>query len=129
VQAKQQLFACAIPRGVKPPRGFKQTEYLRKDHFFLFERFYYFLEAKQEHGLIGESDKVDDRAFVKRMESYFMRTALAQSIVLVCPCTSIRLIGNDSRGAGSRYLLILHKLGLPPTFMEGSQSQHSGRNC
>ena len=63
-------------RGVKPPRGFKQTEYLRKDHFFLFERFYYFLEAKQEHGLIGESDKVDDRAFVKRMESYFMRTAL-----------------------------------------------------
>src|SRR5713101_291055 len=58
VSHEARLFACAIERGVKPPEGFRQTDYLRKDHVFLFERFYYFLEAQQEQGLIvmDESD-------------------------------------------------------------------------
>ena len=61
---------------MKPPEGFKQVDYLRKDHVFLFERFYYFLEAQHEHGLIvmDESDKTLDRTFVRRMESYFTKT-------------------------------------------------------
>ena len=72
-----KLFASAIRRGVKPPKDFTEEHYLRKDHVFLFERFYYFLEAKAEHGLIvmDESDKAIDRKFVSRMEAYFTRTA------------------------------------------------------
>lgn len=71
-----QLFACAIPRGTLPPPGFSQIDYLRKDHVFLFERFYYFLEARKDHGLIvmDETDRQFDRQFVQRMERYFTRT-------------------------------------------------------
>jgi hypothetical protein len=81
VASEAKLFACAIERGIKPPEGFRQVDYLRKDHVFLFERFFYFLEAKQEHGLIvmDETDKALDRKFVKRMESYFMRTAVGRN--------------------------------------------------
>jgi hypothetical protein len=44
---------------------------------FLLERFFYFLEHEQEHGLlvIDEVDKVADRRFVKKMEAYFTKTA------------------------------------------------------
>lgn len=54
---------------------------MRKDHVFLFERFYYFLEQKHEHGLIvmDESDKTLDKTFVKKMESYFMKTATGRN--------------------------------------------------
>lgn len=70
------LFAATIPRGTSPPDGFASEDFLRKDHVFLFERFFYFLEEKQEHGLIimDEVEKIDDRRFVKKMENYFQRT-------------------------------------------------------
>jgi Protein of unknown function (DUF3800) len=81
VAHEARLFACAIVRGVKPPAGFKQVDFLRKDHVFLFERFYYFLEAQHEHGLIvmDESDKTLDRTFVQRMESYFTKTGTGRN--------------------------------------------------
>lgn len=71
-----QVFAAAIPKGVRPPRGFQLTEYLRKDQVFLFERFFYFLEAQRSHGLLilDETDKADDQRFVARSERYFTRT-------------------------------------------------------
>jgi hypothetical protein len=70
------LFASAIPRGVPKPGTYKAENYLRKDQVFLFERFFYFLESKQEHGLIvmDEVEKMDDRRFVKRLEDYFKKT-------------------------------------------------------
>lgn len=70
------LFASAIPRNVSKPATFEADEYLRKDQVFLFERFFYFLEAKQEHGLLvmDEVEKVADRRFVRRMEDYFRKT-------------------------------------------------------
>lgn len=81
IAQEAKLFACAIQRGVRPPEGFRQVDYLRKDHVFLFERFYYFLEAQHDHGLIvmDESDKALDKTFVKRMESYFMKTATGRN--------------------------------------------------
>ncbi|MGE0120377.1 MAG: DUF3800 domain-containing protein [Dongiaceae bacterium] len=71
-----QIFAAAIPKGVRSPRGFQLAEYLRKDHVFLFERFFYFLEAQRSHGLLimDETDKADDQRFVARAERYFTRT-------------------------------------------------------
>lgn len=71
-----KLFACAIARGARAPEGFQQTDYLRKDQVFLFERFFYFLEAQKDHGLLvmDETDKVEDRRFLARLERYFTVT-------------------------------------------------------
>lgn len=71
-----QVFAAAIPRSVSRPPTFEAKEFLRKDHVFLFERYFYFLEREQQHGLLimDEVDKTDDRRFVRRLESYFQRT-------------------------------------------------------
>ena len=71
------VFAAAIPATVVRPPSFEATEYLRKDHVFLFERFFSLLETKQEHGLLilDEVDKTEDRRFVRRLESYFTKTS------------------------------------------------------
>jgi Protein of unknown function (DUF3800) len=76
-----KLFAAAIPRGTRPPAGFANEEYLRKDHVFLFERFYYFLESQNEHGLIimDQSEKRLDQTFVRQMETYFSKTATGRN--------------------------------------------------
>ncbi|MEO8713397.1 MAG: DUF3800 domain-containing protein [Acetobacteraceae bacterium] len=76
-----KLFACAIRRGVRPHSGFTLLDYLRRDHVYLFERFYYFLETQAEHGLtvMDQSEKNLDTTFVKRMESYFTRTAVGRN--------------------------------------------------
>lgn len=70
------LFASAIPRKIKKPQTLEAQEYLRKDQVFLFERFFYFLEAKREHGLLvmDEAEKQDDRRFVRRLEAYFRKS-------------------------------------------------------
>jgi hypothetical protein len=72
-----QLFASVIPCDIVKPASYEAEEFLRKDHVFLFERFYYFLESKQEHGLLvmDEVDKSEDRRFVRRLERYFTKTA------------------------------------------------------
>lgn len=76
-----RLFATLIPKGTRPPPNFQYEDYLRKDHVFLLERFSYFLEAKQEHGLLvmDETDKSLDRAFVRRLEAYFRNTAIGRN--------------------------------------------------
>lgn len=70
------LFAAIIPCTVKRPARNETEEYLRKDHVFLLERFFYFLEGKKEHGLLvlDEVDKTEDRRFVRRLERYFQKT-------------------------------------------------------
>jgi hypothetical protein len=70
------LFASAIPRSVAKPATFVAEEFLRKDQVFLFERYFSFLEGKQEHGLLvmDEVDKTKDRRFVRRLEAYFSKT-------------------------------------------------------
>ena len=71
------LLASAIPRGVVKPPDYRFDDYLRKDVVFLLERFFYFLETKQEHGVLvmDETEKREDRRFVRRMEEYFTKTA------------------------------------------------------
>jgi hypothetical protein len=68
------LFACAIPAVPRPPT-YEAQEYLRKDQVFLLERYFYFLEAKKEPGLLvmDEGEKAEDRNVVRRMERYFSR--------------------------------------------------------
>ena len=71
------LFATAIPRDVqKPEADLGSGDYLRKDHVFLFERFFYFLEEKREHGILvmDEVEEQADRKFVRQMEAYFTKT-------------------------------------------------------
>jgi hypothetical protein len=71
-----RLFAAAIPRSIVKPNSFEAQEYLRKDHVFLLERYFYFLEREAEHGLLvmDEVEKAEDRRFVRRLEAYFRRT-------------------------------------------------------
>ena len=69
------LFASVVP-DVPRPATYEAKEFLRKDQVFLLERFFYFLEAKKEAGLLvmDETDKVADRRFVERMQRYFSKT-------------------------------------------------------
>ena len=75
------LLASVIPRGVAKPPDYKYDDYLRKDIVFLFERFFYFLEDKQEHGILvmDETEKREDQKFVARIERYFTKTTAGQS--------------------------------------------------
>ena len=71
-----KLFASVIPRGVKPPETFEATQYLRKDHVFLLERFYHFVRKQQEQGLIvmDQVEEQNDIRFVRKLERYFVKT-------------------------------------------------------
>ena len=75
------LFASLISRGARQPTDYLRTHHLRKDHVFLLERLYYFLEEQQDHGLLvmDESDKSQDRVFVQRLQDYFERTAVGRN--------------------------------------------------
>jgi hypothetical protein len=75
-QLDAKLFASVIPSSAVRPASFQADEYLRKDHVFLLERFFYFLEAKAQHGLLvlDAADKGADLRFVRRLERYFTRT-------------------------------------------------------
>ena len=77
MQHEAILFASMIPRGVKPPRDFRMAEYLRKDHVFLLERFYYHLEGKDEHGILvmDEVEREADKRFVRQLHAYFTKTS------------------------------------------------------
>jgi hypothetical protein len=71
-----KLFASLIPRGVKPPPNFRFAHYLRKDHIFLQERFFWFLEAKQENGLfvMDQTEKQNDKRYLRRLHGYYTKT-------------------------------------------------------
>jgi hypothetical protein len=70
------LFAAVIPCNVERPPGFAAEEFLRKDHVYLLERYFYFLERQAQFGLLvmDESSKSEDRTFVSRLQRYFTRT-------------------------------------------------------
>lgn len=74
------LFASMIPRGVRAPRDHEFQHYLRKDHIFLQERFFYFLEGKQECGLfvMDQTEKNSDMRFVKRLQDYYTKTQIGR---------------------------------------------------
>jgi len=71
------VFASVIPCSARPQKYQEEREYLRKDQVFLLERYFYFLEAVKEAGLLvfDHTEKQADRRFVRRMERYFTLTA------------------------------------------------------
>jgi len=76
---KALIFASAVPRGTaRPPANAPlPPDILRKDHVFLLERFFYFLERERQMGLLvmDEVEKQEDRRFVRRLQDYFVKTA------------------------------------------------------
>ena len=70
------IFAAAIPRGAEKPDTPEAYEYLRKDLVYLLQRYFDFLDSKEEHGLmvLDEVEKTEDRRFVRRLERYFTKT-------------------------------------------------------
>lgn len=76
---KAVLFASAIPRGSGKATG-PAEDMLRKDKVFLLERFFYFLEGKQQSGLLvmDGTEKTLDRKFVRQLEGYFVKTSIGR---------------------------------------------------
>lgn len=73
---KATIFASVVPRGTAKPPPTAAPENLRKDHIFLLERFFYFLERERQMGLLvmDEVEKTEDRRFVQRLHDYFVKT-------------------------------------------------------
>ena len=73
-----ELFAAAIPRMLRPQST--SEERLRKDLVFLLERYFYFLESRQEMGLLvmDGSEKQADRKLVRRLERYFTQSMVGR---------------------------------------------------
>ncbi len=73
---KAVLFASMIPRGTGKAIG-PAEDLLRKDHVFLLERFFYFLEKEQQNGILvmDETEKQADRKFVRQLQDYFTKTS------------------------------------------------------
>lgn len=69
------IFASAIPP-VKPPKDYEFQHYLRKDLIFMHQRFFWFLESKQEYGLLvlDQVEKETDKKYLKRVEDYYTKT-------------------------------------------------------
>lgn len=70
------VLACAIPKGAPDERTEASDGLLRKDLVYLFERYFYLLEEKNETGLLvmDETDKTEDRRFIMKLERYFRST-------------------------------------------------------
>jgi hypothetical protein len=84
------VFASVIPNVAGGTEYFKFDEYLRKDHVFLLERYFYMLEARKEFGLLvlDEVEKKEDRKFSRRVERYYTKTVNGQyrsSLVVPSP--------------------------------------------
>jgi len=84
------ILASIIPGELHKPDDRNFEEYLRKDHVFLLERYFYMLEEKQEHGLLvmDEVEKHEDQCFVRCLERYFTLTDKGQyraSLVVPSP--------------------------------------------
>jgi hypothetical protein len=71
-----KIFAAAIPRSVRSPDNLPAQDYLRKDHVYLLERFYYFVSKQKEQGLLvmDQVEEQHDLRFVRKLERYFVRT-------------------------------------------------------
>jgi hypothetical protein len=74
---KAKVFAAVVPRTTKKPRTFKAEEFLRKDQVFLLERYFNYVHAQSETGLLvfDETDKSTDQHFIRQIERYFTKTA------------------------------------------------------
>ena len=70
------VFASFIPPKKAPKGSPPPEDYLRKDHVFLLERYFYFLKSKKDFGLIvmDGTEKRSDRRFIKGLERYFQNT-------------------------------------------------------
>ena len=75
-----KLFAAVIPKGAEKPATIEADAFLRKDLVFLLERYFYFLQQKEEVGLLlmDESECRQDHRLVGKLERYFLRTELGR---------------------------------------------------
>lgn len=71
-----KIFASLIPRGVLRPKDYKFDHFLRRDHIYLQERYFHFLEGQQEHGLfvMDQIEVKEDSRFVRRLNDYYRKT-------------------------------------------------------
>jgi hypothetical protein len=75
-QHQAVVLATIVPDTCCKPDDFAFEDFLRKDHVYLFQRYFDFLDTQSQHGLLvmDETEKTEDRRFVARMHRYFSRT-------------------------------------------------------
>ena len=73
---RAKVFASMVPRGGNKGAGADDLDRVRKDQQYLLERYFYFLEDEGETGLLvlDETDRTDDKRYLRRMERYFSRS-------------------------------------------------------
>lgn len=73
---KAKIFATAIPRGLRLASTQSEQAWLRRDHTYLLERYFYHLEACNSNGILvmDEVEKQNDKRFIARLDRYFMKT-------------------------------------------------------
>ena len=71
-----KIFASLIPCGVRSPKNYKFDHFLRRDHIYLQERYFNFLEGQQEHGLfvMDQVEVKEDSGFVRLLNAYYRKT-------------------------------------------------------
>lgn len=76
------IFASRIPRGIERPKH-STGDIVRKDQFFLLERYHRFLRAQGEMGILilDESDKDLDRRYVSSLERLVRHHETAKGFV------------------------------------------------
>jgi Protein of unknown function (DUF3800) len=105
------LFATIVPRTIIKPTAFEAEEYLRKDHVFLLERYFYFLESKHAHGLlVPRRGKQRRRSAIRVPDGalFHENTDGTPSDGLDRARTDVRGLGYDDGCAGSRSSSLLH---------------------
>jgi len=72
-----RIIAAVIPKQLPQPPSQREPDLLRKDIVFMLERYFYMLEGANETGLLvlDETEKMQDRRFVRMLERYFQETA------------------------------------------------------
>jgi hypothetical protein len=85
---KGMIFATVVPAAhSKPPKQIEQT-FIRRDLKYLMRAYFYFCEENENDGILvlDETDRTDDRRYLKRLERYFSATeAGKQASKLVLP--------------------------------------------
>ena len=114
---KAVLFAAVVPRGIPRSKGVHAEDYLRKDHVFLLERFFYLLEQERKYGLLVMDEEPRRRkpSFCATFGTVFhqnrsrpVSSDVDRSQPILCR------LRHELCGASGRCLHLLRELGISP---------------
>lgn len=81
-QYKVKIIASCIKKGTQKPKNFKFENFLRKDHCYLFERFFFLLKVCKEDGLVimDQVEKALDKKFSRQLKSFLYKSPFGRKL-------------------------------------------------